>query len=608
MSANKKPDGKFRPSDFLVTLLCLSGAVFSVNLFWEDLFQTLNDKNKTPIGSVTIKRNTVQRRMSDRVIWDRLIKESPVYSNDVIRVGDNSEAGLHVGGNDIALNENTLLRLRYDKETGQFQIELTSGSIGLVTASEGNDVALNIMGRQVKAKPGTALNAAATDNGMALQISEGSAVIAEENQDGELAERELDSGAAIAMDSGGAIRSAPSVFVIQPKPNALYRKSTTEPLNVGFSWNRINLQPDETLRLEIAEDQSFSRNVRAFNGLNDAARAALNAGLWNWRLTFNDAVLDSGRFTITDAKGIELLSPARNRQFFYEAELPKLYFQWSQIEDVSHYILEVDVSPEFRNPIIRKQTTAVSFSDSSLGEGIWYWRVTPVFSQTGENSDGVTAPRPSAFRIVKSEEPQTPQVLAQIEELQPASASQPGAVPTPAPEIKIVYVPAPAPEPKIVYVPAPAPEPQIVYMPAPAPEPQIVYVPAPAPEQVSRLPSPQDRQPTEGYHIGIDEAKKGDINFKWSSVPGANAYLFTIYQETATGRRQVTQMGPENRTSWATEIKTLGRGNFIWRVEAVNVGKDNVIDRRGDPAESRFVVDIPEVGPVKIIKGQEVKQ
>ena len=61
------------------------------------------------------------------------------------------------------------------------------------------------------------------------------------------------------------------------------------------------------------------------------------------------------------------------------------------------------------------------------------------------------------------------------------------------------------------------------------------------------------------------------------------------------------QMGPENRTSWSTDIKTLGRGNFIWRIEAVNIGRNNVIEQHGNPAESRFTVDIPRAGPVKII-------
>ncbi|WP_461245847.1 FecR domain-containing protein [Treponema sp. R6D11] len=577
MSVKKKSNGKFRLVDFLVILFCLSGAVYSVNLFWNDLFQTISDKNKTPIGNVHIKRNIVQRRMSDRVIWDRLIKESSVYSNDVIRVGDNSEADLRVGGNNISMSENTLLRLKYDKETKQFQIELSSGSIGLVTDTKGSEVALNIMGRQVKAKPGTALNAAATDNGMALQVSEGQAVIAEENQT-----RELDAGTAIAMDSGGSINYSPSVFVIQPKPNALYRKSTSGALNISFSWNRINLQPNETLRLEISEDQSFRRSVRTLNGLNDSANTALNAGLWNWRLTYNGAVLDSGRFTITEDKGIELLSPARNRQFFYETDPPKLYFQWSQVDDVLHYILEVDVTPEFRNPVIRKQTTAASFSDSSLEEGIWYWRVTPVFSQTVENSDGVTAPHPSAFRIVKSKEPQDQSLVFAGD---PASSF--AAFPMPVPETKIVYVT------------------EIVYLPAPASE--SASASASEPVSASRLPAPQGRQPAEGYRIGINEVKNVNINFKWSAVPGANAYLLTIYQETSKGRQQVTQLGPDNRTSWTVEIKTLGRGNFIWRVEAVNVGKDNIIERRGDPAESRFAIDIPTAGPVKIINGLEVK-
>ena len=592
MESKKKSNGKFRFLDFIVILLCLTGAVYSVNLFWEDLFQTINGQNKTPIGSVSIKRNIVQRRMSDRVIWDRLIKESSVYSNDMIRVGGNSEADLHVGGNNISINENTLLRLRYNKETGEYQIDLTSGSIGLVTDSKGNEVALNIMERQVKAKPGTALNAAAADNGAALQVSEGTVVIAEGNQN-----REIGAGDAFSMDSGGLVRSAPSVFVVQPKPNALYRKSTSEPLNVSFSWNRINLKPDETLRLEIAEDQSFSRSVNTLNGLNDSAQAALSTGLWNWRLTYNggansganSAVLASGRFTVMDVKGLELLSPAKNRQFFYEAELPKLYFQWSQIDDVSHYIAEVDVTPEFRNPIIKKQTNATSFSDSSLGEGIWYWRVTPVFSQRddgGANASGIAAPDPSAFRIVKSKEPQTPSLVFAEELLSLTTAvSAPAAVPAPTP------VPAPAPAP----TPVPAPKP------APSQTPSQPKVPP-----IPFLAAPSNRLPAEGYLIGIEELKKTNINFSWSQVQGANGYILTIYKEANGERRQILQMGPENRTSWSTDIKTLGRGNFIWRIEAVNVGENNVIEQHGNPAESRFAVDIPRPGPVKIIDGSEV--
>jgi hypothetical protein len=141
-----------------------------------------------------------------------------------------------------------------------------------------------------------------------------------------------------------------------------------------------------------------------------------------------------------------------------------------------------------------------------------------------------------------------------------------------------------------------------------------VSAPKPAPSQTPSQPkapsiqfltAPSNRQPAEGYSIGIEELKKNNINFSWAAVRGANGYILTIYKETGGERKQIMQMEPENRTSWSTDVKTLGRGNFIWRIEAVNVGRNNVIEQHGKPAENRFVVDIPRAGPVQIINGLE---
>jgi hypothetical protein len=643
MGSVNKTGGKFRFTDFLVVLLCMSGAVYSINLFRLDLFQTINGHNKTPIGSVSIKRNTVQRRMSDRVLWDRLVKESPVYSDDIIRVADNSEADLHVGGNDIALNENTLIRLRYNKETGEFQIELTSGNLGLVTAAEGKNVVLNIMGKQVEAKPGTALNAAAGNNGLAVQVSEGEAVIVEEGQN-----LELTSGAMIAMDSEGFVSLEPAVMVIQPRSNAVYRKSA-DFLNVGFSWNRINLQTDETLRLEITQDRNFISSVRTLDGLDDSAQIALEAGMWNWRLTYDDAggaVLGSGHFTVTDASGLELLSPAGNQRFSYETEPPKIYFQWSEMEDVSHYIAEVDVTPEFRNPVVKKQAAVASFTDSSLTEGIWYWRVTPVFSQA--NDSGGVNPRTASFRIVKENESGTQPSPALAEEPPSERTAQSRRVTLESPSQGTTLPGLTALRQQTVFrwnsndavarsrfvlsrnsnPLAGQAEIEIIdpnrtirldrlgegvwYWTVEAQTPEGTDITAQNPRQlrvlpIPLLPAPADRIPAEGYRVGIEELKRVNINFRWSAVQGANAYIFTLYQETDNGRRQITQIGPENRTSWTTDVKTLGRGNFVWRIEAVNVGRNNVIEQRGNQGENRFVVDIPRPGPVRIINESEAK-
>jgi hypothetical protein len=120
------------------------------------------------------------------------------------------------------------------------------------------------------------------------------------------------------------------------------------------------------------------------------------------------------------------------------------------------------------------------------------------------------------------------------------------------------------------------------------------------------LPAPSDRKPVEGYRIGIEELKEVNVNFRWSAVQGANAYIFTLYQESDGGRRRITQIGPENRTSWVTDVKALGRGSFVWQVEAVNVGRKNAIEQRGTVEENRFVVDIPRAGPVQLLNESEV--
>jgi len=428
-------------------------------------------------------------------------------------------------------------------------------------------------------------------------------------------------------------------------------------MGIDFTWNRINLPPNEKLRLEIAEDQYFSRIVRTLNDLNDSAQAALNAGQWYWRLIYNGAVLGSGNLTIYEGSGPELLSPAMNQQFYYEAEPPKLYFQWSEMDDVSYYILEVDVTAEFRNPIIKKQTTVASYAGPGPGPGIWYWRVTPVFSQTYEG--GGSSPRSASFRLIEGREPRNAPLVAAV-------AEEPSAKPPPQPSAKSAGSPA-GPPPRVTLMSPEQgttipgltalrqqtvfrwnsevgvaksrfvlsrnanplrgkPEIEILdpnrtvrvdrlkegvwYWTIEAQTPEGVNVSARTPRQlkvlpIPLLPAPVNLQPAAGYRIGIQDLKNVNVNLTWSPVAGANGYIFTLYQETDNKRRQIMQTGPDNRALCALNIKTLGRGNFIWRVEAVSVGQNGVIEQRGAPGENHFVVDIPRPGPVQIIEDSE---
>jgi len=205
----RKSNSRFRFMDFLIVVLCLSIMAYSINLFRLDLFQTINRQNMQPVGAITIKNNIVQRRAADRVLWDRPRADSPVYLGDLIRTAELSSATLNIEGQQIDLNENALIRIQLaPDDSGALQLELIEGSLvysntGVTTGMKGG-FQLNLMGRVIKAGAGTAFTASAGEDGIALQVNEGTAVLIEEGES-----REVSPKAVFALDAEGVERHYP---------------------------------------------------------------------------------------------------------------------------------------------------------------------------------------------------------------------------------------------------------------------------------------------------------------------------------------------------------------------------------------------------------------
>ena len=388
----------FRVVDLFVVVFFLTTAAVSIYLFRLDLFSTLEARDEEPAGIIIIRNNVVQRRYADRTIWDRLVVDSPVYSGDLIRAADLSDATIYIDENQIGVNENTLIRIQSEGK-GAFQIELREGNVNLVAGGAG--IMLNLMGKLVQATPGTVLKAEVGDEGLIVQVNEGKAVFFDEGQS-----RELSGGMMIARDAEGAERIIPAAVVTHPYPDARYINNSAEPLAVNFSWNSFNIDVTETLRLEISEDPNFAKNTKIVEEYDGQINMAFNAGTWHWRLSQGNTILNTGRLTIADASGPELLSPVTNSVFRYYGELPQIRFQWSEKSGASNYIIEIDESPEFINPRISRQTAAASFIQSELGQGIWYWRVRPVFSPAYTGSAVYSSG--ASFKIEQSSDPNAP--------------------------------------------------------------------------------------------------------------------------------------------------------------------------------------------------------
>jgi hypothetical protein len=140
-----------------------------------------------------------------------------------------------------------------------------------------------------------------------------------------------------------------------------------------------------------------------------------------------------------------------------------------------------------------------------------------------------------------------------------------------------------------------------LFMAADAPEPALSSPVTEQPEPVP-LPAPLDRLPPGGHRFGIEQLEElNSIVFSWSAVPGANAYIFTLFQDTDNGRRQIIRIPPLNRRDWTIEnVAVLGNGTFFWQVEAVNTSYEGTVVQRGRIEENSFIIDIPRPGRVQV--------
>jgi hypothetical protein len=484
--------GSLRIIDFLFTAVFLFLAAVSIKFFFFFLFQTINLRNVEPAGFVAIKKNSVQRRLSDRVLWDRLAVHSPVYPGDLIRIAELSAATLEIDGNIIDLSENTLIRIMLAPDGKGFQIIMNEGNLSLSSSMDSGRISVNLNGQQVlvNAESQTVpslINVSSSDEGMTIQVLKGEARInppkinsKEEAREPAL---ELHAGMQMMLDTDGVERVNP-VVVTQTVSSMRYSNQDSIPL---------------------------------------------------------------------------LQSPVSGSVFRSINEKPAINFRWTHIDGAGDYILEISENSEFSTVQIRRQGSAAFFSGSELGAGTWYWRVKPVFSNafTGESSFS----KVSYFRIEQIAENREQALESREQSLAEWLVKQ--APLETAASFEVASF-------------------------------------------LAQLPAPQNLRPAVGIVFTMNELiVQRNINFSWQAVSGANAYTLVIFQQTAGGGKRQIFTHTFAGTSYRLEnLRILDNGTFIWQVEAV-YRANNIIERRGNPAEGSFIIDIPLPDAIQV-KGADI--
>ncbi|MBE6345258.1 MAG: hypothetical protein E7063_06210 [Spirochaetaceae bacterium] len=383
-----KRNTKSRVSDIIVTTICICGAVLSFYLFWKDFTQVLSKLNENPIATVTWKRKAAQRKFSDRMIWDRLRQDAPIYNGDTIRTSTNAETTITMQDSVFELGSNTIIQIFVD-DNGETALDFSGGVISAKTSESSGNIKLKSGNVVVDLEKGSSISASSGISGsqgipLQFNVLDGSAVISDKN-----GARILQQGSAFSLSPNGEIQTN-YIAVATPAPQTRLLNHTDELLPVQFTWATNNLPNNSTVVFETALDKQFV-NIQdqiAISGLKSMTINCQNGILyWRFYITQNGEIIQDsiteGKLNILSAPSPSAIVPQKGDIFSYRTVLPSIRFMWEGNEYASQYLFEVADNPEINNPIISQRSPYPSSIVSSLGKGTWYWRVTPYYTMDG---------------------------------------------------------------------------------------------------------------------------------------------------------------------------------------------------------------------------------
>ncbi len=407
----QKKRRKLQVSDVVIILICLSVCLTSLWFFWKDLNSSSTRNDLTDIATIYFKRNVAQRKFSDRVVWERLQQNSPLYNFDTIRTADGAIAVIEFHDyTKIELTDNTMLQISL-REDGSLNVAVGGGNITVDTTATSNKSSVNLSmqdGSVVKLDSGSKLSATSgADISSSITVQAGNAMVA--NAMGE--SQTLTGGESVSIEENGQIQKQKVTVTSVSKNLKVFKiDEKTEPVRI--EWNTVEQAGENTkVRVEISTDKDFNQIVETYTAEGSSSiEIEPSEERIYWRVFAEDEEEKAvaGRIQVVDVADTVLNSPINNSVFKYRKNYPSILFSWTDSDYADYYRIEVSSTADFSQKIIQEDVNQNSFITSSLGKGNYFWRVTPYYST---NSLGFISPSETYGLVIEENEKITPPSL-----------------------------------------------------------------------------------------------------------------------------------------------------------------------------------------------------
>jgi hypothetical protein len=533
-----------------------------------------------------------------------------------------------VDGVIIDIYSNTLIQIFYNENSGG-RIQFSGGGINVNTGT--SDTVISSGDKDLTVRAGSAVRLASDANkSMNIAVSEGTSSLEGET---------ISAGSGLFLSEAGEILSVPQAVAISPHGGARILTQTEEGALIDFTWNKINYSPNTLSRLEIARDRNFNRIYFSENSSESRLGIVLPPGTWYWRLypvttaqvsTRAAAQMAYSRLVVAHNPIPVLISPPENQEIVYNSSSPSVRFIWTTSPEAASYNLEAADNPSMQNPVLNLSVNSaaagrqLSVLSSALKEGTWYWRVTPVYSRDFEGSSVPSAVH--SFIVKQESAPVVPAHEVESKTLQKEVAlriskrretgnlrNEPDDTTTAEPppldtDITPEIAATPAIRPPVITPEVTEPPVVIPEIVTPPVTPPVVVQDTDTPEitelpDYTLLPVPQNIYPADLHTVTAEQIRASrDLSFSWNEVQGANGYVLTVSRKNGNELTTVMTTQVLSKASYTIEdIRLLGRGSFLWHVEAVNVMEDGSVEHHGQLVENRLIIDIPEPRQIRTV-------
>ncbi|MBE7412478.1 MAG: FecR family protein [Leptospiraceae bacterium] len=362
----------FSKENRIPAILILNTVIFSL-LFTYDYRKKESFGTRKSIGNIVFKKNSVQRKFDNRIVWSTIDINNPVSNKDSIKTEALADAIIKLNdGTEIHIDENTMIFLDFSGfnptinfKEGSIKIKKSFDnsffSSKMIIQSEGQTVEIG--------KSDISLRR--TKENLDVYVEKGKAEVISNNTS-----QKIEEGTLASLGEKDIQAKKISISLIHP-PDKIRIIDSGETAEVDFSWNKFG---SGEVFLEISRNSAFQTIYKKTRVSGDKIQISIPEGTYYWRVSAisegKEEHSETRKLIIVTDSQIKIFSPRNKEIIYHKDSSPLVDFHWNKRFLSAGYTLTLSHSPDLKEKTKSYEIDSNSMSLSNLEDGVYYWKIT----------------------------------------------------------------------------------------------------------------------------------------------------------------------------------------------------------------------------------------